>query len=774
LPVSTKRLCFRARHSWEYNAAGYETAFTDGNKHTTKYSYDSENNLKSVTDPNEHETKWEYNSTHEVISVTTPKGEKTTIKRNSHGDAETVERPAPGEKTQTTKYVYASHGEVESMTDPVGHVWKYEYDTYGDRGAEIDPESDKRTWSYNEDSQLTSTVSPRGHVKAGEEATYTTKIERDSQGRPLTITDPLGHTTKYTYDGDGNVETVTDGNSHKTTYTYNADNKPTKVKEPNGITTETEYNGAGQVVSQTDGNKHETKYVRNVLGEVTETIDPLGRKTTKEYDNAGNLKTLTDPAKRTTTYTYDPGNRLTEVSYSDGKTHAIKYEYDADGDRSKMTDGTGTTTYEYDQLDRVTESKDGHGDVVKYEYNLDNQPTKITYPNGKSITRTYDKAGRLESVSDWLEHTTKFGYDADSDLITTTFPTTTSDVDKYVYNAADQMTEVKITKGAETLASLVYARENVGQVKTITSKGLPGEEKPGYTYDENNRLTKGGATAYEYDTANNPTKIGSGTYAYDKASELEKGPSVTYTYNEVGQRTKSAPTTGSATTYGYDQAGNLISVERPKEGEKAAIEDTYAYDGNNLRASQTISKTTIYLAWQTNEGLPLLLSDGTNNYILGPGGLPIEQISSGGIATYLHHDQQGSTRLLTGSTGTVTGKCTYSAYGTPTCEGATSTPLGYDAQYTSSDTGLIYFRARVYDPATAQFLTVDPMMTTTRAPYTYAEDNPVNRIDPSGLSSQICVGASASFGIFTFGGEVCYVSTPGGSGFTGTGSSSGC
>ena len=492
--------------SWEYNTAGYETTYTDGNSHTTKYGYDGSGNLTSVTDPNEHNTKWEYNSTHDVISITTPKGETTTIKRDSHGNAEAVERPAPEGKTQITKYTYDSHGDVESMTDPIGHISKYEYDTYGDRTAETDAESDKRTWGYNEDSQQTSAVSPRGHVKPGEEAKYTTKIELDSQGRPLTVTDPLGHTTKYTYDGDGNVETVTDGNSHKTTYTYNADNEPIKVKEPNGIMTETEYDGAGHVISQTDGNKHETKYVRNILGEVTEIIDPLGRKITKEYDNTGNLKTLTDPAKRTTTYTYDPANRLTEISYSDIKTHAVKYEYDADGDRTKITDGTGTTTYGYDQLDRLTESKDGHGDIVKYEYNLGNQPTKITYPNGKSVTRTYDKAGRLESVSDWLTHTTKFAYDADSDLTTTTFPIATSNVDKYVYNAADQMTEIKMTKGTETLASLVYARENVGQVKTITSKSLPGEEKPGYTYDENNRLTKGGATAYEYDTANNPDK----------------------------------------------------------------------------------------------------------------------------------------------------------------------------------------------------------------------------------------------------------------------------
>ena len=39
-----------------------------------------------------------------------------------------------------------------------------------------------------------------------------------------------------------------------------------------------------------------------------------------------------------------------------------------------------------------------------------------------------------------------------------------------------------------------------------------------------------------------------------------------------------------------------------------------------------------------------------HSYIYGPYGLPVEQISSGGTVTYLHHDQQGSTRLLIGST----------------------------------------------------------------------------------------------------------------------------
>ena len=121
-------------------------------------------------------------------------------------------------------------------------------------------------------------------------------------------------------------------------------------------------------------------------------------------------------------------------------------------------------------------------------------------------------------------------------------------------------------------------------------------------------------------------------------------------------------------------------------------------------------------------------------FMYGPSNLTIEQINnSTGAVTYLHHDQQGSTRLLTGSTGTVTGKCSYSAYGTPTCEGATTTPLGYDGQYTNSDTGLIYMRARVYDPATAQFLSRDPLAAITGEPYSYTGDNPLNRSDPAGL-----------------------------------------
>ena len=721
--------------TYTYDASNDLLSVTDGNNHKTKYTYDAAANRTSMVDPNEHETKWTYNATHDVLSVTTPNGETTKIVRDSHGNAETVSRPAPGNSTQTTTYTYDANGNVKRMVDALKHTWNYEYNNQGDRTSETDPEGDKRTYGYDEDSRETSFVTPDGNVKGAEASQYTTKIERDVQERPITITDPLGHTTKYVYDANGNLESLTDANGHTTTFTYDADNEATKTKEANGTTTETGYDGAGRVKSQTDGNKHTTTYVRNAVGEITEIKDPLGRVTKKEYDASGNLTAVTDAAKHTTKYTYDPANRLKEISYSDGKTPTVKYEYDADGNRTKMTDGTGKTTYTYNILDRLVQNTDGHGNKTGYEYDLAGQQTKLTYPNGNLITRAYDNAGRLQSVTDPSKNTITFAYDPNSNLTKTTFPLGTGEQDKIAFNRADQQVKITMTgSGLKVLAAILYTRDNDGQIKTTTTTGLPGSASASYIYDTNNRLTSGAGTSYEYDAANNPTKLGATTYTYDAASQLKTGGSTSYGYDQLGERTTSTPKGGKTTTYGYDQAGNLIQVKQSKAG---SLNVNYAYNGDGLRTSQTKGKTTSFLSWDTHRRIPLILADEQSNYIYGPGNIPIEQIQSKGAILYLHPDQQGSTRMLTSATGTIEATVTYDPYGNPTgSTGTATTPIGYDGQYTNTDAGLIYLRARTYDPATAQFLTADPLRATTWATYNYTYGNPINETDPTGLCNE--------------------------------------
>jgi RHS repeat-associated protein len=717
--------------TFTYDAANDRASATDGNGHTTTYTYENGNRL-SMVDSDKNETKWTYDGTHDVLTVTTPDGEKTTITRNSNGDAETVSRPAPHSTTQTTTYHYDEHGDLTSVVDALKHTWSYEYDPAGDCTSSIDPEGDKRTYGYNEDSQRTSIVSPAGNIKGAEASAYTTKLELDQQGRPTTITDPLGHTTKYVYDGNGNIEITTDGDGHTTTYTYDADNEPTKVKEPNGAVTETGYDGAERITSQTDGNKHTTTYTRNILGEVTEIKDPLGRVTKKEYDAAGNLTAVTDAAKRTTKYTYDPANRLKEINYSENKTPTVKYEYNGDGVRTKMIDGTGTTTYTYDTLDRLVKTTNGHGNIAAYEYDLNSNQIKLTYPNNNLITRTYDNTGRLQSVTDWSGNTTTFTYNPNSDLTTTTFPKGTGEQDKIAYNNADQQTKITMTgNGLKVLAAVAYTRDGDGQIKTTTTTGLPGTASTSAIYDANNRLEKSGSTTYAYDPADEPTTLGSNTSVYDAAGELKTSGSNTYGYDQLGDRVSSTPKEGQTTTYGYNQAGDLVQVKQGKG--TTGLNDTYTYNGEGLRASQTKGKTTSYMTWDTQAELPSVLSDEQSSYIYGPDNIPIEAIQSKGTVLYLHHDQQGSTRMLTSATGAIEATTTYDAYGNTTgTTGNATTPLGYDGQYTDADTGLIYLRARAYDPATAQFLSVDPIEAITRAPYNYTRDNPLNFTDQFG------------------------------------------
>ena len=47
--------------------------------------------------------------------------------------------------------------------------------------------------------------------------------------------------------------------------------------------------------------------------------------------------------------------------------------------------------------------------------------------------------------------------------------------------------------------------------------------------------------------------------------------------------------------------------------------------------------------------------------------------------------------------------------GTPPPPPGLTTPLGYAGAYTDAETGYLYLIGRYYDPATAQFLTVDPL-----------------------------------------------------------------
>lgn len=749
LVKETRALGTTSAATWTYAYDPYVlglASVTDPNGHTTLATYDHQGNVTSTTSAMGRTTSATYDSMNDLTSFKDGNGTSTTYTYDTRGNILSQSTPLLQSSPvdyQTVTYTYgdpSQPGDLTSVRDANGNTSSYVYDAAGNLVSVTDAAGDRATYTYDSLGRPQTMVTPRGNANGADPSQYTASYSYDAAGNRLSVTDPLNRETVSTYDNDGNLSSIRDAASNQTQYTYDTANELTQITRADGSTIKSSYDADGNLASQTDAAQQTTSYGYDALDHQNSATDPLGHTTSYSVDALGNLLSSTDALNRTTTYTNDAEGELTDIAYSDGATPNVHYGYDNDGQRTSMTDGTGSWTYTFDSLRRLTKVVDGPGDTTSFGYDLANNQTSITYPNGKTVNRTFDAAERMQTISDWLGNTTTFAYNTDSQPTTVTFPASTSEVDSYTYNNADQTASITMAQGATSLASIVDGWDNAGRLQNEATTGLPGLGQS-YGYDQLNRLVNSGS--YAYDAADNPTTLaGASGFTYDAANELQSAPDGGYSYDSLGERTGFNPTSGTATSYIYDQAGRLTSVS----GAAAA---TYTYDGDGLRATKTVGGIAQHFVWDDSSTLPRVLSDEATNYIYGPGGTPLEQIDAAGNVTYYHHDRLGSTRLLSNSSGAVIAGFSYDPYGNVAgSTGTATTPLGFAGQYTDAETGLIYMRARYYDPTTGQFLSRDPVEQLTRQPYSYVNDNPLNSIDPTGLGDGLFgTGIGPDYGI---------------------------
>ena len=314
------------------------------------------------------------------------------------------------------------------------------------------------------------------------------------------------------------------------------------------------------MVAQINGAGDTTKYAYDPLDRLSSVTDPDGHTTSYEYDPAGHRIATTNAEGEVTHYGYDAAGRLTGISYSDGTTPDVAETYDADGDRVKLTDGSGTSTFIYDSLGRITSATNGAGATVLYGYDPAGHLTTLTYPNGKNVTRTYDAAGNLTSVTDWLGHTTHFGYDADSELSEEQYP---GDVTARVsYDDADRLAAITDANEGGTIASFNYTRDPVGEVTgEVADNGEAATTD--YTYDSLDQLTAAGETHYGYDAADDPTSMGATTQTFDPASELRSSSTPVETTKPPGEEVS-----GGGGSSGSQTPGGVGGTPTPSGGVK--------------------------------------------------------------------------------------------------------------------------------------------------------------------------------------------------------------
>ena len=712
--------------TYTYDAQGQRLSATDANNHTTRFSYDSSGNQVSASDALNHITSRTFDAVGRVLGETDPDG-------------------------RTTSHTYDALNRVLSVTDGSGATSSATYDAAGNRLTSTDPLGHTTTFTYDVRNLMTTAADALGNV---------TQTGYDAVGNKTSVSDPLGHRTSLAYDANNRLSTTTDPNNLTTTYTYDNVGNQTSTADPMGRTTTFDYDALNRLVRVTDPLGGRAVYGYNAVGNRLTTTDPNNNSSTSSFDALDRLASQTDadnvslafaydgvgnPLKKTdgngqvTTYVYDAANRQTQANYPEG---TVSYTYDGVGDRVQMSDPIlGTTTYTYDGARRLTSTANSNG-TTSYAYDPSGNLSSVGYPqNGGIVRYAYDALNRVVSVTDPSGLVSGFSYDAAGRKATASQPNGTRGT--FTYDAGGRLAEIQWSgPNGSSVLGLSYTYDSAGN----TTQVVDATGTNSYAYDRLDRLTQaaygdGSGESFAYDPAGNRTSLsttgpggsaGSTTfYTYDAANRLQNvgGEAVSWDGNG-NQKSK------GATTYQYDSQNRLLQVKTPTETVQMA------YDGANHRVTYSVAGAASTYTYDEHSSLPRVLTENNSQHaqMYGLNGDVLWDNSSAQGLLYFHQDALGSTAALTKPDGTLVGTRSYTAFGQPRGPiGQLTGSFWFAGEQLDSETGLIYLRARNYDPGTGRFLQPDPANpelgdTQDLNAYVYGRNNPLRFADPTGLS----------------------------------------
>jgi RHS repeat-associated protein len=751
-----------------YDADGNVTSQTDAAGDVTTYTYNSLDRVVSMADPLGHTTTYSYDLDGNLLTEVDPSGQTTTNGYDADSELTSIHY---SDTTPLVSYSYDSLGQRTQMTDGTGTT-TYAYDSLGQLTQVTNGAGSTVAYAYDLAGNLTSLTYPNGKAvtqgyNAAEQLT--------------SVTDWLGTATRFTYDPDGNLVTETDPSGVTQTSSYNAADQLTGISDTLGSASLASFSYGrdplGQQTSATTTGvvSGSEKYAYTALNQLAS-----ANSQTYGYNAAGDL--IKTPSL---SLSYNAGDELTQATGGSGTT---SFSYDTNGDRTAETGtGTGAQSCDLCLLDptaagaltlsgAATVKAAGIVTVASSSAQAIEASGSATVTGSQVLVAGGVTKSGTASISPAAVTGAAIAPDplaaVPAPAVTGTATALTLSGSKTQTASPGVYSTITVSgNGALTLnpgTYVVTGGMTVSGSGSVTGSGVTlylacssyptpcasgkGGAALSVTGNGTLHLTggalgpgKGIAVFADRGNAAALTVSGSGAltltgslYAASGALTLSgstpvrviDGVVVTDRAQVTGSAALSVAVDSSAVstdTYTYDAAQRMTGLQSP------TTTASYGYDGDGLRMSKTVDGVTSQFTWDQSGSLPLLLSDGTNAYVYGPGDMPIEQITESTVVD-LHQDGQGSTRLLTSSSGAVGGTYSYDAYGNVIGHtSAATTPLQYDGQYTDAESGLQYLQARYYDSATGQFLTVDPDLAKTRASYGYVAGNPLNAIDPTGL-----------------------------------------
>ncbi|GCE21856.1 type IV secretion protein Rhs [Dictyobacter kobayashii] len=685
------------------------TVVTDQNGHSTTYAYQA--------DPS-----WQVNYTKNALghisSQTFDPGSYNVTKQQdalsntssfSYDVNNNLKTATDGSNAQTT-YGYGdgdpNHIYYQtSQTDAQNNKSTFAYDTAGDLTSELDY-STGSTWTYSYNSNGTIASAKDADWQSGKSGHLTT-YGYDSKGNLTTMTppNPLGQTT-LTYDSLSRVSTEKDGNGNTTTFSYDNDNRIIKLAYQDGSSVSYSYDADGNVLTETDrtGTTSFTYDARN--RELTKTL-PGAIVLTNTYDKVGNLTSLTDASGKVS-YTYDEVNRMTKLTDASGLNTTYTYDNDNRKNSIQYPNGTGQIMT-YDGAGRELTNIGGKGTIT---IDSNGQPHfsgtqysnfAYSYVSGSKSTELLQKAVVLDTIDESTKYTWTYSYNSKNQLMT---------VNKY-------------NPDGTLFSPWSYHHDNNGNLESASYSGAS-KYTSNFTYNEANELTNESgsftsstgtvtniAVTYSYDGNGNETAVNNSVTPAPSNSD----PSRTSVLNAQNQIISGTASAGS-----YTSGGNY----------------NYGYSGTNQtdRVSNAgLSAVYSTLGLSSEKG-----ASGTMEYVRCSCGL-LNSLQTNGQKYYYLFDGQGSIVVLTDSSGNAVDRYTYDPLGREAMwRQQVVQPWTYAGGYFDGITGLYKFGIRYYDSVTMRWTQATPvggsLQEITKAnPYVYADDDPVNKVDPSGLTS---------------------------------------
>jgi RHS repeat-associated protein len=744
---------------------------------TTTYAYDFLGRPTSVLSPGTAPAVTiSYDDVNRIRTVVAENGRKVQYVGDLGGRTTSVREYYDATNYYTTSYAYDEAGNLLSVTNALNQVTQHQYDKLNRLTKTIYPDPLKyETYTYDEVGNLRTKTD-----RAGQVTTYT--YEGIFRHRLLSV--DYSSTTA----------------SPDVSYAYDLSDNPTSVSSsPTGPTIAYAYDGLNRMTSETDtisGQSYSVGNTYDPAGRLTQLVYPDNTAISYQYDAFGRTSVVQDATRTygafgysaddlTTvsalgngineSYAYNGRGWPTSIKATSGPTTYLDLGYTFDYSGNILT--MGSASYTYDKLDRLKTASGGFG---YYDYVYDpvgNRLSVSTYilrPNAAGSSTQWTRVGSCSANWQCVDESTSDG--------SASYVATGTNGYQDLYGLPD-------LTGTGSIESVTVSALASGELDDSGCQNPPPcniiRAKVQLLVRTGGTVYPGGATIVDTGTLDSPVSVSS-TWTTNPATgqawtvadvnALQAGVSkysglatevtqlyvtvrfqgaagYTYANGATGMNTLTSMTRGGVTTsYAYDANGNLdtktggwdydwnaenlMTTAKLSGGQQQA----YTYDGLGRRLNVTGATPSMWTV-SIFSGPDVFFEKNNTGAItkyVYANGIRIAKIPTSGPVHYFLGDHLGSTRKILDSARTELYSVDYEPFGKPySTSGSQPDPHRFTMEKQDDATGLLYLRARQYDPDIGRFVSADPVLGSPSRPqslnrYSYVSNNPLTRSDPSG------------------------------------------